>query len=281
MNNLDGMDYLKFEIAAFCLEGSKWIYAKTMPQCPHWYTLRKDYQFESIMPFDDLVLFMRQHSYPEQFYRKTMRRFAVNEMKYWTMGAPVQETILINRAVIEGSFSYYDNLSLNYDDMYMDPGSIQENRRVEGMINYKRGKVLDIGCGTGLFLDMQDCKNYHGIDPAAGMVAELKAKHGEGTTATCTKFEQWRSSEKYDLVVALFGAASYVDPEAWSRLDRIMEAGGEYFLMFYEPNYEPQYYQQIGRPSSLFDLDSSRFPDGRVIKLTNYEIITNIKGAEA
>lgn len=276
MNNLHNIDYGKFELAAFCLENSKWIFAKTMPEHPHWYTLRKDYQFNDILPFDDLVAFMRAHSYPEMFYRKEMRRFAVNEMKYWTMGAPIPETILINKAVIEGAHSYYDNLSGEYDGMYQGEKCLNENDQVSKLINYQSGSVLDIGCGTGLAIDLMEPESYQGVDPSSGMIQELRAKYGEEVEATCSKFEQWYSPETFDYVIALFGAASYVDPRAWSRLNKALSAGGKYFLMFYAPEYEPAYYEEVGTPSRVFDLDTSLLPGCRVIDLNNYQIATNI-----
>lgn len=71
-------------------------FAKTMPTIPHEYTLRKHWNDQE---FEQVVLFMREHGKEEKFYRKTFTYWYANGYKYWTMGAPVEKTILINRAI--------------------------------------------------------------------------------------------------------------------------------------------------------------------------------------
>jgi hypothetical protein len=87
---------MKDKVAAALL-AQTWIYAKTMPQFPHWYCLRKNWVGE--LPFDDVVTYMREHSYNEKFFTKTFQRYDIDEFKYWTMGFPLSQTILINRAI--------------------------------------------------------------------------------------------------------------------------------------------------------------------------------------
>ena len=81
------------------LLSKRWIFAKTMPEHPHWYTLRKEW--ESDEEFVDIVKAIREYGYQEKFYSKYYTCLNVENMKYWTMGAPVNETILINRAYIK------------------------------------------------------------------------------------------------------------------------------------------------------------------------------------
>ena len=90
----------QFSIVSRCLLDSKWIYAKTMPEHPHWYTLRKDWQFENINQFSDVVQFIRDNHNVEYFYKKTMQRMNIDDYKYWSMGSALEKTILINRALI-------------------------------------------------------------------------------------------------------------------------------------------------------------------------------------
>lgn len=85
---------------------SLWIYAKTMPQHPHEYTLRKhavQRDLEEI--FEKFVMHIRHHGYKERFERATYVRLNLDEWKYWTMGAPLKSTILINRAQLDGGSS--------------------------------------------------------------------------------------------------------------------------------------------------------------------------------
>ncbi len=103
MNKIENIDYKRFDLIAKCLLNSKWIFAKTMPAHPHWYTLRNDWQHAGKVEFEEAVQFIRDYHYPERFYSKTMQRLNINQMKYWSMGAPLEQTILINRALIENT----------------------------------------------------------------------------------------------------------------------------------------------------------------------------------
>lgn len=67
-----------------------WTFAKTMPDHPHWYTLRKDWPDDAA--FCAAVLFIREHGTIEYFYRKPFTVFAVDEWVYWTMGNALDVT---------------------------------------------------------------------------------------------------------------------------------------------------------------------------------------------
>lgn len=75
---------------------NKWRFAKTMPQHPHEYTLRDTWKNQA--DFVNLVLFIREHGVKEKFGKTTYTYLYLDGMKYWTMGAHIDVTILINRA---------------------------------------------------------------------------------------------------------------------------------------------------------------------------------------
>lgn len=79
----------------------KWTYAKTMPEWPHEYIVRERVD-EAL--FEAMVKHIRKYGYKEQFYNKTITYFAEGGMIYWTMGAPIDETIIINRCKEEDSY---------------------------------------------------------------------------------------------------------------------------------------------------------------------------------
>jgi hypothetical protein len=85
------------EFRAF-VKRSPWTFAKTMRDCPHWYTVRKQ-AFDDHL-FNNVVMHIRQHGYKERFKRSYYIRYNLDEFKYWTMGAPLNITIIINRAFI-------------------------------------------------------------------------------------------------------------------------------------------------------------------------------------
>jgi hypothetical protein len=84
---------------------SAWIFAKTMPQQPHEYTLRAKAPDERL--FMRFVLYIRQVGYEANYGSSTYTYLDIDGWKYWTMGVPLGpigeydskiHTILINRA---------------------------------------------------------------------------------------------------------------------------------------------------------------------------------------
>ena len=71
-------------------------FAKTMANMPHSYTLKTTWSNQE--DFFLCVELIRTHGYQEEFLGKTYTYFDIGDYKYWTMGASVKETILINRA---------------------------------------------------------------------------------------------------------------------------------------------------------------------------------------
>ena len=88
------------ELLGFVSE-AKWTFAKTMPQWPHEYIVR-DRVDESL--FEQLVRHIRANGSAGAFYQETYIFFEEDGMLYWTMGAPVNETTIINRCRKENSY---------------------------------------------------------------------------------------------------------------------------------------------------------------------------------
>lgn len=74
-------------------------FAKTMPKYPHWYTLRKEWKDDEL--FDRVVIYIRENGYPVRFGNREYIYLDVDGFHYWTMGSPIEKTILINRAEIK------------------------------------------------------------------------------------------------------------------------------------------------------------------------------------
>jgi len=79
------------------LESATYKFAKTMPQWPHWYTLRQTW--ESSQDFESVVVFIRENGKTEKYMSKEYVYFYLNGYKYWTMEASPNQTILINKAI--------------------------------------------------------------------------------------------------------------------------------------------------------------------------------------
>jgi|ERR1035437_707300 hypothetical protein len=80
---------------------SKWTFAKTMPEWPHEYIVRErvDERF-----FEQMVRHIRLNGCEGAFYKEKYIYFENDGMLYWTMGAPIDETTIINRCKKENSY---------------------------------------------------------------------------------------------------------------------------------------------------------------------------------
>ena len=78
----------------------RWQFAKTYALTwPHDYTIRK-WDLDKEDDFEFFVIFIRKYGYPERFLKQKRIYYNLDGYKYWTMGAPLRITIVINRAVI-------------------------------------------------------------------------------------------------------------------------------------------------------------------------------------
>jgi len=100
MNN--STERLPEELQCFVNE-ENWTYAKTMPKWPHEYLVRE--RVDQAL-FEHLVDHIRSNGYEERFYSKKITYLEDDGLLYWTMGAPLKETTIINRCRKEDSFDY-------------------------------------------------------------------------------------------------------------------------------------------------------------------------------
>jgi hypothetical protein len=84
------------------INSQKWTFAKTMPLWPHEYIVRKN--VDEIL-FVQLVEHIRKYGYECRFYRMSSTYFDHDGMTYWTMGAPIGETTIINRCRKEDTYT--------------------------------------------------------------------------------------------------------------------------------------------------------------------------------
>ena len=72
-----------------------WIFAKTMPESPHYYALRKQWQGD--VTFNHMVQIIRNANMTEEYKGVVYNVMQIGAHVYWSMGAPTSITILINR----------------------------------------------------------------------------------------------------------------------------------------------------------------------------------------
>jgi hypothetical protein len=83
------------------IDAQAWTFARTMPEWPHEYIVRDrvDQQL-----FERLVEHIRTHGAHQRFYETVNVYFEEAGFVYWTMGAPVAETTIINRCLRKDTF---------------------------------------------------------------------------------------------------------------------------------------------------------------------------------
>lgn len=75
---------------------SRWVFAKTYAKtAPHEYIVRSPHNTKE---FGDAVIYIREHGYKKKFWRKEYTYLDIDGYTYWTMGNPVDQTTILNRA---------------------------------------------------------------------------------------------------------------------------------------------------------------------------------------
>ena len=88
------LDYDKIrDMIARC----QWKFAKTMPCAPHEYIV-KDRCPLLKEEFEYFVNMQREHGVKERWGKYNNPYLYIDDYKYWTMGAPIEDTTVINRA---------------------------------------------------------------------------------------------------------------------------------------------------------------------------------------
>ena len=130
----------------------------------------------------------------------------------------------------------YDILAEAYDTSYLDPKDLAENSVVRRLTRalVETGQVLDVGCGTGLLLELHDVDptRYLGFDISAGMLTKARAKFPKHRFVQADQEENWPNG-RFDSVLALFETFNYsLQPELTVRqLADHLWPGGRFFFM--------------------------------------------------
>lgn len=263
------MNLSKNEVDQLLLEAKwKWATSKEYKSLPHAYTLSENWDRKV---FESVVAYIREYGYKKQFFKTYYIYYQIEDFEYWTMGAPMSETILINKARISNQYGAVAN---QYAELFQEDEYKKENEEVVAMCDIQTDdRVCNIGCGTGLLLDYAKINNYIGVDDSWQMIYKAKAKHPD-KKYFMKKFELFTEWTSYNYYIALFGTGSYISSNDWRDRNNLMD---KVFLMFYKEDYNPVTYEMLGvdfwhykrTKQELQDI----FPNREVIEYNNYYIV--------
>lgn len=134
---------------------------------------------------------------------------------------------------------HYNKVSDLYDAWYASPLNHGEDKIIADLIRPYIGKrVLDIGAGTGQFLEcFSDRKFDHfvGIDVSEKMLAHAREKFPEAKFLVRDMHDLPKDESNLDTVVAMYGTFSYSDtPDLLlDEIKRVLKPGGYAILMPY------------------------------------------------
>lgn len=205
-----------------------WVFAVTYAQsAPHEYVTAGRTPGFSAEDCVRAARVIRTFGQPAKFFQST--RIYLEDgrgWKYWDMANDdVTVSNIINRGRVEhvygvqnaprtasGIASPYDEVATDWDRSL---GATPEEREgltelIASLGDFRKKRVLDIGCGTGLPLDLgiTEPVRYVGIDPSQGMLNRLVVKHPHTAALHPMTYAQALSQRalggtKFDLVLAL------------------------------------------------------------------------------
>jgi SAM-dependent methyltransferase len=246
------------------LSAEQWIWARTMPGIPHEYIVRGRCRMTEAQ-FESIVAVQRQTGRHEVWGHYNFSYLYVDGYKYWTMGDPIQDTIILNRQKV---FSEYDAL----DEIPIETACDKELIRL--LNNWYQGEnVLDAGCGTGKFLELLAVpkERYRGCDPSHKSINTFKQAHPGYNVISCAFEECYKSwINTNEAIVALNGSPSYI---MMPYLKMLAASNRRFFLMFYKAGYKPKGFEATHAFEYGIGLLKGLFTECSIVNTEHYIIM--------
>lgn len=135
----------------------EWTFAKTMPFAPHEYIVKEKCPLTA-EDFEYFVNMQREHGVKERWGKYNNPYLYIDDYKYWTMGAPLEETTVINRAkasAVNDVHRLYEGINkgdttMSYVDEYL--------HKQLGLKDDNKG--FNIELINGRLKEITDCVNH-------------------------------------------------------------------------------------------------------------------------
>lgn len=131
---------------------------------------------------------------------------------------------------------YYDGQIADYDTGYSDAICLAEDFIVQTILQPILGqRVLDVGCGTGLFNTMAQPSEYVGVEISFKMAETARKKYPEKLFIQANQEYLPVADNSFDSIVSLYGPFSYsLSPEQLlAEYWRVLKPGGTFAIMPY------------------------------------------------
>lgn len=80
------------------IQGKNWTFAKSMPRTPHEYIVKGKLAPDEQAMFEKIAQFIRDAGFNCKYFKAERQYYILDDFYYWTMGDPIPETIILNRA---------------------------------------------------------------------------------------------------------------------------------------------------------------------------------------
>lgn len=275
----------------------KWRFASSMQDVPHDYIVRG----KTLAEEDHVRAFgvIRTFGTPGKFYDRTQVYLHDTERdwRWWPMTRHHWQTKILNRAV-DGrmygkqdapdtsshvGWSPFDAVGAYYDDLYRETVKSENVSfwKSVSVLTSSKPSVLDLGAGTGGTFDSQAASSRDSVvvDPSQAMLNDLVVKYpniGRVHAMTAEMYLAMEIGEKFDVVTASFGSASYLEASTIEELPKLSRKGA--VLSFYRPGYTSIYHDVTGRPEDTAAFEAATARALRVEEVGNFVNIT-LKGS--
>lgn len=238
-------------------------------------------------------------------------RLVQNDIRYPTAFAEEDfaavTRLLVSSLIVpstDGSKSYYDAVSDQYDSLYIDSISLAENEIVGELLAQfvePENSVLDLGCGSGLGYELlqrqlQGRFQYSGVDISPGMIRSAKNKFLFTSNAQFMVMDLKNLSffreGSFDRVISLFGSFSHAldQKNAISEVSRVLKPGGRFLIMTYSrwslrnwvktfSRFNAKYLSEM-RPYEIRQTSGSIFADARFYSSGSAKAVFGTAGFE-